>query len=171
MEQIELNLTLDTDLDVCKIKDALKEKLVDEEYIRLLNVNRISDGAISIKAKDSIVVKLVFRVKSSSYMLVRVANAKFFPAEIVLSYDEEWAKIEFKNIDGIIGFSENIAAAFVKVLKDYEHESFGCCSQYLECSNAKHCVNKNKILSEGCAYKSNLEHGRIFYGENRNVFE
>lgn len=48
---------------------------------------------------------------------------------------------------------------------------FGCCSHYEECSNAKTCTQyaKDRPFYKGCEYKKNLENGRIFYGENRNV--
>lgn len=45
-------------------------------------------------------------------------------------------------------------------------KSFGCCSRYIECSNAKKCVNPDKELALDCSYKINLKHGRIFYGYN-----
>ena len=47
--------------------------------------------------------------------------------------------------------------------------SFGCCSQFEECSDAKKCIHPNRMYSTACAYRSNLEAGRIFYGRNRNV--
>ena len=47
--------------------------------------------------------------------------------------------------------------------------SFGCCSRYSECSNAKTCVHENPFYSFGCIYRSHLETGEIFYGVNRNV--
>lgn len=47
--------------------------------------------------------------------------------------------------------------------------SFGCCSRFLECSDAKTCVHENKLYSKACIYRGNLEAGRIFYGKNRNV--
>lgn len=47
--------------------------------------------------------------------------------------------------------------------------SFGCCSQFEECSNAKKCIHPNRMYSTACSYRSNLEAGRIFYGRNRNV--
>lgn len=47
--------------------------------------------------------------------------------------------------------------------------TYGCCGLYMECSNAKKCVQKDIEWSKGCQYKQNLENGRIFYGENRNI--
>ena len=48
-------------------------------------------------------------------------------------------------------------------------DSFGCCSRFSECSDAKKCVHQNRLYSTACAYRRNLESGRIFYGKNCNV--
>ena len=48
-------------------------------------------------------------------------------------------------------------------------DSFGCCSEFVKCSDAKKCVHSNRLYSTVCAYRHNLESGRIFYGKNRNV--
>lgn len=54
-------------------------------------------------------------------------------------------------------------------LANYESSnSFGCCSKFIECSDAKKCVHENKIYSMGCKYRRNLDAGKIFYGKNRN---
>ena len=46
---------------------------------------------------------------------------------------------------------------------------FGCCSQFIKCSDAKKCLHANKLYSKACIYRGNLEHGRIFYGKNKNI--
>ncbi len=46
---------------------------------------------------------------------------------------------------------------------------FGCCSKYVECSDAKKCLHKDKLHANGCAYNSNLKEGRIFYGKNKTI--
>lgn len=46
---------------------------------------------------------------------------------------------------------------------------FGCCSKFVECSDAKKCLHENKLYSTSCIYRRNLENGKIFYGKNRNI--
>lgn len=46
---------------------------------------------------------------------------------------------------------------------------FSCCSRYMECSNARQCVNPDETLAEDCSYNFTLQSGRIFFGENRNI--
>lgn len=57
-----------------------------------------------------------------------------------------------------------------KFVEEYEPaDHFGCCSQYVECSDANRCLHKDFIRSKSCYYKKNLESGRIFYGKNANI--
>lgn len=48
-------------------------------------------------------------------------------------------------------------------------DSFGCCSRYLACSDAGHCVHPNIFRAQCCMYKKNLDAGKIFYGENAHA--
>lgn len=48
--------------------------------------------------------------------------------------------------------------------------SFGCCSLYRSCSDARQCLAADQPYSSNCAYRRNLEAGRIFYGTNANGF-
>lgn len=48
-------------------------------------------------------------------------------------------------------------------------ETFGCCNNYLECSNAMHCIYFDLIFATACQYKKNLDAGKIFYGKNCNI--
>ena len=62
-------------------------------------------------------------------------------------------------------------------LKDYKHqlfrslitETFGCCNDFILCSDAKHCIHEDDRFFNGCDYRKNLEAGRIFYGKNKKI--
>lgn len=65
---------------------------------------------------------------------------------------------------------EYIRDNIVFALANYKSShSFGCCSRFVQCSDAKRCVHDNKLYSKGCKYRIHLEAGRIFYGKNANV--
>lgn len=49
--------------------------------------------------------------------------------------------------------------------------SFGCCSRFRACSDAKKCVHENKLYSKACMYRIHLDAGEIFYGKNKNIKE
>ncbi len=67
--------------------------------------------------------------------------------------------------------------AFVDALKKRKHflfrnlitETFGCCNDFLRCSEAEACIHQDDRFYNGCTYRTNLERGRIFYGSKRNI--
>lgn len=76
------------------------------------------------------------------------------------------------SLNDFIEFIEN-SAAFVFVMQKiftsiFTVDTFGCCSTYLECSDARECIHPDPIFALGCYYGKNLSAGRIFYGKNRN---
>ena len=52
---------------------------------------------------------------------------------------------------------------------DSSPKSFGCCSRYVECSEAGQCVHPDAAFSMECMYKTNLKRGRIFYGSKARL--
>lgn len=48
-------------------------------------------------------------------------------------------------------------------------ETFGCCNDFIRCSDAGHCLHLQDRFYNGCGYRENLEAGRIFYGSNANI--
>lgn len=72
--------------------------------------------------------------------------------------------------------------------KGSAQEMLGCCSRFRECSDAGECLIQDEEhckklpllqkenwhsmieLSRNCAYRKNLESGKIFYGKNQNGF-
>ena len=48
-------------------------------------------------------------------------------------------------------------------------ETFGCCNDFMRCSDAGECIHPDDRFYNGCGYRRNLEAGKIFYGEKRNV--
>lgn len=48
-------------------------------------------------------------------------------------------------------------------------EEFGCCNDFIACSDARMCLHQDDRFYNGCYYRKNLEAGRIFYGKNKNI--
>ena len=60
--------------------------------------------------------------------------------------------------------------AFCEIFETFfSGDHFDCCSRYLECSRAGHCIHPDFGFSMQCTYRQKLKSGRIFYGEKRNV--
>ena len=45
-------------------------------------------------------------------------------------------------------------------------DTFGCCSSYIECSNARVCLHASDPEYGGCAYRANLDAGIVFYAKH-----
>ncbi len=48
-------------------------------------------------------------------------------------------------------------------------DPIGCCSKYVQCSDAKKCLCEDIEIKLSCYYRQNLEAGKIFYGVNKNI--
>lgn len=64
---------------------------------------------------------------------------------------------------------QHLICAVMKNTIDSIPREYDCCSRYLECSNAKHCIHPSSDFALGCGYRRILNSGRIFYGKNRNI--
>lgn len=73
--------------------------------------------------------------------------------------------------DSLCGLVDYVEKCVRYNLKHYKSKAstFGCCSMFEECSDAKMCVHENRLYSMACSYRHNLDAGRIFYGKNRNI--
>lgn len=73
--------------------------------------------------------------------------------------------------------TENDVIALIEALKVRKRylfrnlitETFGCCNDFMRCSEAECCIHQNDRFYNGCTYRTNLEQGKIFYGSKRNI--
>lgn len=78
-----------------------------------------------------------------------------------------WAKVTTQSVDYILSIAKE---AFEIALKSYHpNEVFGCCSRYVQCSDAGKCLHPCQLYALGCQYRVNLEAGSVFYGVHKNV--
>ena len=82
--------------------------------------------------------------------------------------DGNFEKVALESLSGALDYAPFICAA-LQTLIDRIPRDFSCCSRYRDCSEQKACVNPDRGLALGCAYRKILHSGRVFYGENRNV--
>lgn len=119
------------------------------------------------------------RVDASSYNAVEPPFAEAIKERWVAKYDESGKRTEEKDLvryDVLVRLDSEALLPYLEKLMRYrltqyksKEPTYGCCHLYEECSNAKRCVSKKKIYATVCAYKRNLDAGRIFYGRNRNI--
>ena len=70
-------------------------------------------------------------------------------------------RIPIERIDETIDFISQCCKERISVYES--SNTFGCCSRYKECSLQRKCIHENPLYSTGCAYRKNLENGKIFY--------
>ncbi len=77
----------------------------------------------------------------------------------------DWKRLPYAALDFTVypGAAQEIFEAVLR------RNGYGCCSRYLECSDAKQCTHPDIMFAVQCAYRKNLMAGRIFYGKNANV--
>lgn len=73
--------------------------------------------------------------------------------------------------DTATAYEEMISAVYEQLKSSAVGERFGCCNDFIRCSDARECLHKDNPEYNGCYYRRNLEIGRIFYGKNRNIPE
>lgn len=85
-------------------------------------------------------------------------------------------KSDPNNIHIVFAKNDERLCEYVKLHTEYriKHYSskastFGCCSKFNQCSDAKRCVHENRLYSMACLYRAHLDAGEIFYGKNRNI--
>lgn len=179
MEQLSLELNERTDEEV--IRDVLVQEINNPEYSKHLVVAKLKGETISIRAKSFLCAKVKL-TKKVRYIEVRTKNIDYF-RDFIASHGalvsdaeeqptedtKEWSRIAIDNLEDVLALSKPICIVFMLVLSDLGGERFGCCSRYIECSDKLKCVNPDYIMSLACAYKRNLEAGRVFYGKNKNI--
>lgn len=66
-------------------------------------------------------------------------------------------------------FAEMVRAVYDSKKDSITCEVFGCCNDFIRCSDARECLHKDNVSYMGCYYRKNLESGHIFYGTNKNI--
>lgn len=167
MEQITFNTNDNDDLKD-RIKVALEQKIMNQEYTKFLLVNENQDKSISIKAKSILVAKIKFS-KRNSYIEVKTKFEDEFANFERVYTSNNTSRIKITRIDDVISLISQLSIIYMKVLSELGEESFGCCHRYIQCSDALQCLHPDFITSIACLYKKNLESGKVFYGKNKNI--
>lgn len=170
MEQYVMDFSTGEKTEAEQIYSAMMQEIGNSEYGELLSVSKLKDETISVKAKSAVVARVKLTNKENC-IEIRTKKKSAFDSDRFQNPEEagEWVKIPVDSLDDVIAKRKELSAAFMLAITEMGGERFGCCSRYLRCSDEKKCVNPNYIMSLGCAYKKNLEEGRIFYGKNKTV--
>ena len=123
--------------------------------------------------KNFVVLKISIDDKKEVSLYIR--KSQYAKINIPGSENIKTSKVDSVFQRVIFGIEDDMIYDYIRenvlyCLANYESSNkFGCCSKFIECSDARECVHENKIYSMGCMYRKNLDAGRIFYGKNKNV--
>ena len=174
MDQMTLDYVVKTDAE--SIKEAIVKEINKPEYTVFLSVEEKKDEKISISAKSFLAARVKL-TKKTKYVTIREKNREYFNDYInshgivpatVKENNDIWIRLPISSVADVLEMVEPISAVYMTILADFGGERFGCCSRYEQCSDTKECIHPDFILSRACAYRRNLEEGRIFYGKHRN---
>lgn len=129
---------------------------------------------VSDPSRNSIVMNIKETSEEKIELLIRAAQFENIanPSEATIkTLDSDKA-----NIHVIFSADSQELVSYIRknveyALKNYTSKAstFGCCSQFVACSDAEHCIHENKLYSKACMYRKHLDEGKIFYGKNKNV--
>lgn len=152
------------------------------DLIKLISeiINKSNRDARNIKIADT---KTYTNISFFGFAYIRVKTGpktKYFAIPSHLNYllslynisateYNSWFRINLDDSDDIYKLSGLILEIFDYCNAKSSGETFGCCSRYMECSDAKACVNDFEHWSKGCIYRRNLINGRIFYRKNATL--
>lgn len=71
-----------------------------------------------------------------------------------------YVKIYINTVEDINKLENELKEIYKYLYLNEPVDNFGCCSRYIECSDALKCTNSDKKLAKGCQYKGNLESGK-----------
>lgn len=115
-----------------------------------------------------LVLRLCLRGKRW-YASVPRSLAQYYP-DRELKYgklDRDFIRVYFKKEEEAI-ITGPLSYSLEEALQKYPRD-IGCCSHYMDCSDALRCVQTDPLISMACIYRQNLKAGRVFYGKNKNI--
>lgn len=135
--------------------------------------NYPEDGVLRDATRNSIILNIK---ENKSKLEMIISNTRYEAIGGIEGAIEKRIASDSGNVHLLVDNNSELIVPYLKkltlfALKHYSSKasSFGCCSSFVECSDAKKCIHENKLYAKACMYRQNLEANRIFYGKNKNV--
>jgi len=115
----------------------------------------------------------LFRIAANNknqYLEFTQKHKDYLPTDgEMIERKDGWLRAQLVDLDELDEYSSAIRQIFTYELNLIHGEHFGCCSRYVDCSDAKKCIHPEFVFSLSCHYRINLLDNKIFYGANRNI--
>lgn len=146
--------------------DIIYNAPIDTEVLLFREINDCS--SVYFMSTNMLLFQIRFR-KKSKYLLLpeRCVDDLQGVTGTRAKSDPGMVRIPMESPDDILVYIpalRNILRAASK-----RNQSFGCCSRYEACSDAKTCIHPDVKFALGCQYRHNLMEGKIFYGKNKTI--
>lgn len=160
--------------------DLILFQLIKRTLSNTLYNNDIPDSYLSFENRKNYTSALF-----NSSVIVRFTNKPSFtisvPTSLMPKTDtyswanitaaKDYTKIKFNlsEVESQQGLIKELLTQVMQNFIDKLPKEFDCCSRYMECSDAKHCIHPDRDFSLKCGYRKILRSGKIYYGVNRNI--
>lgn len=111
-----------------------------------------------------------FLPNKTEYLYIRCVDTIQLPDKYTFKTVKslpDYLQFEYDTNDTLTALSDYFLSMFIN--SSPIQEPFGCCHNFILCSDALKCIHPDPIFSSGCMYRENLEQGKVFYGKNRNI--
>lgn len=172
-ELITINNIFKKSMDILHMPAKLIRSTINKDSS--ISIKLLTSPTNQSKESYTLLAKLVLKTKK--YFLIDTNFINNY--EKVNSFHTESISSELDNTRILISnlddefvqtlLAEMFSELILNTINNSISDFFGCCSRYIDCSNAKQCIHPDVIYSFSCLYKHNLDIGKIFYGINKNV--
>lgn len=157
-----------------KIIENINDDIIPQNEREKITYNVNKNRSISFMVFKNILLKITFQkakmfVEARKLDCISIEELEKNFESIKYKENELYVKIYINDINEINKISKELQEVYKYLYANEPVDNYGCCSRFVECSDALKCINPDKKLSKGCQYRKNLEAGRIFYGKNKNI--
>ena len=156
---------------LASIRPALVQAVIKQGGPGDLIAFKPRKAATSVSFQSFTVFRLCLREKGQQYLSIPSVFQDMIPPEFPsknLRSDTGYVRLYIDGEHPVESYTEFLAKIAGETVNRYPKE-WDCCSRYMECSDAKHCVHPDKTLALECGYRKILNSGKVFYGKNRNI--
>lgn len=149
------------------ISDIIYNAPIELEILLFKEINNCS--SVYYLSTNMLLFQIRLR-KKSKYLLLPEKCIGEIPENVVVcksKSDPGMVRIPMESPEDILIYVPTLRNILRAASK--RNQSFGCCSRYEACSDAKTCIHPDIKFALGCQYRHNLMEGKIFYGKNKNI--
>ena len=150
------------------VYNSILRMLREDDSTVTLRINK-NNASIYMFGSVAFSIRINSRTRClESYSPVAISYVDRIPGASVAK--DESVRFPIATSKDVVPVIEEMVNAVYEFQRDeLRGEPFGCCNDFVRCSDALKCLHVGDRDYAGCMYRKNLESGRIFYGKNKNI--